>query len=440
MTDLALSQLNPASTVNNSDLLLLTQAGTSVKITAQTFALNMPSRIIINEASESLTSGAIATNLLVSKLASSTPIAISSASWSGGVATFVYGSAHGYTTGQTILIAGMSPSGYNGTYVIASTPLSTTLTVANATTLGASSVSGTSNYTYTLAAGTHGMEKEIVCIAANGGTPSSQITVTSGSGMSTLSISSVGQSTLLKNVDGSWYVISENSTPGVSTYTGTGSTVLSTAPTITNAVLVTPALGTPSSGNLSSCTFPTLNQNTSGTAAGLSSTLVATSGGTGQSTYTVGDILIGGATNTLTKLAGVALGSVLVSGGAGSAPSWSTTLSITSISATGDIKGAGYHDNSTVVNSTASLTTATLTAYNTYFTGTAGASFAVTLPTVSSAEDGAKVTIFSVNTRVSTTWVVAGTATTTVGLPVTLVAATPYHMKYVHATTTWYLD
>lgn len=50
--------------------------------------------------------------------------------------------------------------------------------------------------------------------------------------------------------------------------------------------------------------FPTLNQNTTGTAAGLSATLVATSGGTGQSTYTLGDTLYSSATNTLAKLAG----------------------------------------------------------------------------------------------------------------------------------------
>ncbi len=49
---------------------------------------------------------------------------------------------------------------------------------------------------------------------------------------------------------------------GVTTSTGSGSNVLSNSPT-----LVTPALGTPSSGNLANCTFPTLNQNTSGNAA-----------------------------------------------------------------------------------------------------------------------------------------------------------------------------
>jgi hypothetical protein len=53
-----------------------------------------------------------------------------------------------------------------------------------------------------------------------------------------------------------------NGGTGVTTSTGSGNNVLSTSPT-----LVTPALGTPSSGNLANCTFPTLNQNTTGNAA-----------------------------------------------------------------------------------------------------------------------------------------------------------------------------
>ena len=53
-----------------------------------------------------------------------------------------------------------------------------------------------------------------------------------------------------------------NGGTGVTSSTGTGSVVLSSSPT-----LVSPALGTPSSGNLANCTFPTLNQNTTGNAA-----------------------------------------------------------------------------------------------------------------------------------------------------------------------------
>jgi hypothetical protein len=52
--------------------------------------------------------------------------------------------------------------------------------------------------------------------------------------------------------------------------------------TLTSPTMTAPALGTPASGTLTNCTFPTLNQNTTGTAAGLSSTLAIGSGGTGQ--------------------------------------------------------------------------------------------------------------------------------------------------------------
>jgi len=55
---------------------------------------------------------------------------------------------------------------------------------------------------------------------------------------------------------------------------------------LTSPTLVTPILGTPASGTLTNCTFPTLNQNTSGSAASLSATLAVLSGGTGVTTST----------------------------------------------------------------------------------------------------------------------------------------------------------
>jgi hypothetical protein len=57
---------------------------------------------------------------------------------------------------------------------------------------------------------------------------------------------------------------SANLAAAVTNETGSGALVFATSPT-----LVTPALGTPSSGNLANCTFPTLNQNTTGSAATL---------------------------------------------------------------------------------------------------------------------------------------------------------------------------
>jgi hypothetical protein len=71
--------------------------------------------------------------------------------------------------------------------------------------------------------------------------------------------------------------------------TGTGSMVLATSPTF-----VTPALGTPSSGNLANCTFPTLNQNTTGTAANVTGTVAIANGGTGQTTASAALTALGG--------------------------------------------------------------------------------------------------------------------------------------------------
>jgi len=70
-----------------------------------------------------------------------------------------------------------------------------------------------------------------------------------------------------------------NGGTGVTTSTGSGSNVLSTSPT-----LVTPALGTPASGNLANCTFPTLNQNTTGTSSNVTGTVAIANGGTGETT------------------------------------------------------------------------------------------------------------------------------------------------------------
>ena len=55
--------------------------------------------------------------------------------------------------------------------------------------------------------------------------------------------------------------------------TGSGSLVFATSPT-----LVTPVLGTPTSGDLANCTFPTLNQNTTGSSDTIEITATGTSG------------------------------------------------------------------------------------------------------------------------------------------------------------------
>jgi len=67
------------------------------------------------------------------------------------------------------------------------------------------------------------------------------------------------------------------------------------------------------------------NQNTTGTAAGLSTALISTSGGTGLASYTAGDILYYASGTTLTKLAKGTAGQVLTINSGATAPEWATS-------------------------------------------------------------------------------------------------------------------
>lgn len=82
------------------------------------------------------------------------------------------------------------------------------------------------------------------------------------------------------------------------TLVGRASTDTLTNKTLTSPTLTTPALGTPASGALTNCTFPTLNQSTTGSAASLSATLAVGSGGSGATTLT--GLLKGNGTSAFT--------------------------------------------------------------------------------------------------------------------------------------------
>jgi hypothetical protein len=70
--------------------------------------------------------------------------------------------------------------------------------------------------------------------------------------------------------------------------------------------------------------------------AKVTGTLPEANGGTGQSSYTIGDMLFASGATTLSKLLGVSAGSYLRSGGVATAPSWST-LKLPDAATTGDI-------------------------------------------------------------------------------------------------------
>jgi len=101
-------------------------------------------------------------------------------------------------------------------------------------------------------------------------------------------------------------------------------------------------------GSIHSTNIPTLNQNTSGSAASLSSTLSVSSGGTGQTSYTDGQLLIGNSTgNTLSKTTLTAGSNIAITNGNGSITIASTDTNTTYSAGNGlDLSGTEFTLNS----------------------------------------------------------------------------------------------
>jgi len=103
------------------------------------------------------------------------------------------------------------------------------------------------------------------------------------------------------------------------------------------------------------------------------STITAAKGGTGQTTYAVGDLLYASASTTLSKLADVATGNALISGGVTTAPSWGKIGLTTHVSGTLPAANGGTNITSftsggvTYASSTSALATgSTLTTDGSY--------------------------------------------------------------------------
>lgn len=102
----------------------------------------------------------------------------------------------------------------------------------------------------------------------------------------------------------------------------------------------------------------------SGTAGNVSGTVSPANGGTGLTSYTVGDIVYASGTSTISKLADVAVGNVLISGGVGVAPSYGKVGLSTHVSGTLPITNGGTGSTATAYCSLATNVTGTLPASN----------------------------------------------------------------------------
>jgi len=111
-------------------------------------------------------------------------------------------------------------------------------------------------------------------------------------------------------------------TDSVTTYIdGSNKIAVKSSAVLDQVLLSTGASNTPTWGAL-----PLSNSNA------VTGTLPAVNGGTGQSSYTVGDILYASGATALSKLAGVATGNVLLSGGVGVAPTYGKVNLTTTVS------------------------------------------------------------------------------------------------------------
>ncbi len=141
---------------------------------------------------------------------------------------------------------------------------------------------------------------------------------------------------------------------------GAGTTALTASATIPNTDIT--GLGTMSTQAASSVSI------TGGSITGITD-LAAADGGTGISSYAVGDILFASGSATLSKLADVATGNALISGGVGIAPSYGKIGLTTHISGTLAVDNGGtgqtsYTNGQLLIGNTTgnTLTKATLTA------------------------------------------------------------------------------
>ncbi len=179
-------------------------------------------------------------------------------------------------------------------------------------------------------------------------------------------------------ISGSDYIVrvtnsSAASGGGYSTLTAIGAAMgwASTAsPTFTGTVtlpsgqaLIAPALGTPTSGTLTNCTFPTLNQNTSGSAASLSAPLSFANGGeTGSAatSATTGTISVSMTTACVTI---TPTGACTFNAGAGGTAGQEVTFFVTTSGVSSFVLtfGTNYHSIGTLATGTTSARFFTVT-------------------------------------------------------------------------------
>jgi hypothetical protein len=193
-----------------------------------------------------------------------------------------------------------------------------------------------------------------------------------------------------------------NGTSAFTTVTAPAGTVVGTTDsqtltnkTLTSPTLTTPVLGTPASGNLANCTFPTLNQNTTGSAGSLSATLIVSQGGTGLATTTAYGMITGGTTATGNfQNAGTGTsGQIYVSGGSAALGTWTSPTTAGAVStvvatdANGNLTANDVYNPSNAITASGNAATVPVTKRINTVTNNSAATLTITM-TTAGAGDG----------------------------------------------------
>jgi hypothetical protein len=117
----------------------------------------------------------------------------------------------------------------------------------------------------------------------------------------------------------------------------TAGKVSNSATTATSANTASTIVARDASGNFNAGTITAnltgnVTGNLTGNAANVTGTIAAANGGTGQTSYTMGDLLYASTSTAVSKLADVATGNALISGGVGAAPSYGKISLTTTVS------------------------------------------------------------------------------------------------------------
>lgn len=310
------------------------------------------------------------------------------------------------TVGQRILVKNQTSGQYNGVYTVTSVGSGAAGWVLTRATDYDSSGTGTNeidqgDYVLVLSGTANGNTSWVqqTALPITVGTTAlvflqfaAPITYSAGTGLNlspstTFNITNTGVTAASYGLAGSVPTIAVNAQGQI---TSASNTAIAISAAAVSGLAASATTDTTVASNITSGTLPTGRLSGSYTgvtgvgalAAGSLATgftaVTAPLGGTGQTTYTIGDILYASTTSALSKLAAVAVGNVLISNGVGSAPSWGQVALASAVSGTLPVANGGTGvtsssgTGSVVLNSGPSITNATLT---TPTVGGAGATF-----------------------------------------------------------------